>query len=196
MKTNNINDEEIASILVRCQHGERAAQALLYRKTASFLNYIAFTIVGSEALSNEVLQDSFIQILENAKHYDPQRGSALAWMRTILRNKAIDKLRMENKHHRLRYSESENPIDELHSPIDTQPDAAFEKLEFNRLIVEHIKRLPTNQRLSMTLAYFHGYSRIDLALSMGTNINTIKSWLRRGLKTIKNQQSADCSHFY
>ncbi|MGQ8364612.1 RNA polymerase sigma factor [Glaciecola sp. 1036] len=192
MKARKINEDEIAAILVRCQKNEKAALTSLYIKVSSLLHHFAMGIVHNDALSCEIIQDSFIQIWENVDSFDVKRGTPLSWMRTIVRNKAIDKLRAENKHLRWRFADGEEHIDEIQSDLDTQPDEALVRIQLHHFFATQFERLPKDQSISLRLAYLHGYSRNELADMLNTNVNTVKSWLRRGANSIRNQ---DCEVF-
>jgi RNA polymerase sigma-70 factor (ECF subfamily) len=182
-----INEEEISLLLGDCVLRNERALEHLYKKVSSLLQHFAMGIVQNEALSNEILQDSFIQIWENAHKYDATKGTPLNWIRTIVRNKAIDKIRNENKHVKTRFYENDELLEDIPSPEQCQPDDILIKQESDQTISAYFDCLPSNQRMSLLLAYFHGYSRVELADSMNTNCNTVKSWLRRGLKTMRNQ---------
>lgn len=196
MKANNVNEEEIAAILVRCQKREVAALESLYKKVAPLLNYFAMGIVNNESLSNEVLQDSFILIWAHADYFDPNKGKAITWLRTIVRNKAIDKLRAESKHNSRRTLQTDdNSIDDIPANTRYQPEVFLQEKEQTQLIHSCFAELPKNQGISLTLAYFYGCSRNELADSMDTNVNTIKSWLRRGLNNIKRAEKETSSSF-
>lgn len=187
MKRKLINEEEIAQMIIDCSKRDPKALERLYVKVACLLNHFAMGIVHNEALSNEILQDSFIQIWENAHNFEPSKGKAMSWMRAIVRNKAIDKLRTESKHLRTRHINNSEIIAELPAEQIYQPDIALSENQLSRFINANVESLPSNQRMSILLAYFHGYTRNELAVAMNTNINTTKSWLRRGLKTMKYQ---------
>lgn len=196
MKAKRLDEDQIAALLVRCKQRDQQALAQLYKQLASLLLYTSMKVVHDESLSNEILQDSFIQIWENAGHFDPSRGSPMVWIQAIVRNKAIDKLRAEGRHQKWRFDCADFDLENLACKLDCQPEQVVSREQQSALIRESVQHLPTNQRLSILLAYFRGYSRIELAESTGTNINTIKSWLRRGLDSVKNRNKHLASEYY
>jgi len=181
------SDDELISLITLCGLNNENALEALYRRISPFLNSYAMGIVRCEALSNEVLQDSFIQIWNNAGSYCVHQGKPLTWMCTIVRNRAIDKLRVEKKHQRYCHSGKET------IEVDQLPGIRFPEIEvmqrqsmmsFNR----YLSKLSVNEQRSIKLAYFYGYSRIELAEALNTNVNTAKSWLRRGLKHLQKYE--------
>ncbi len=181
METSN---EELSILITRCASGSEFALEALYKRLSPYLNSYAYGIVRCEALSNEVLQDSFIQIWQNASRYSKRRGAPLTWMCAIVRNRAIDKLRVENKHLRFCYSDKDIvDVDSLPGVGQPELEAAQQqsKLIFNRYLTE----LPLNEQHSINLAYLQGYSRDELAGVLDANVNTVKSWLRRGMKHLQ-----------
>ena len=189
MSYTQINENEIASMLVDSGKGDCQAFDLLYKNVSVLLKRFALGIVHNEALANEILQDSLIQVWLNASSFDPARGKPLTWLRTIVRNKSIDKLRCENKHTQNRHIENDDMVDELPSAKSYEPEECLSKTQLSEYVNTQFESLPSNQRLSILLAYFYEYSRQELAVSIDTNLNTIKSWLRRGINTMKNNQA-------
>ena len=180
------NDQELAQLLYQCGASNQRALESLYKKTSSALYGYAFNILGCEALSNEVLQDSFVQIWQKSVNYDAHKGKPTSWIYTIVRNRAIDKLRVERRH--LRFGDAEKTTIDAENILGTsQPErdvANFQSMEtFNK----HFAKLPPNQQLSIRLAYMHGHSRQELAEILDANINTVKSWINRGLGCLEKR---------
>lgn len=180
-------DHELVTLLGRCGTGNEKALEALYRRLSPFLNRYAFGIVRCEALSSEVLQESFIQIWENSAQYCEQRGKPLSWMCAIVRNRAIDKIRVEKKHQRFSHSDKEFvDVDQL--PGKMQPELELVQKQTMHTFNRHLAELPVNVQRSITLAYLHGYSRKELAELLDTNVNTVKSWLHRGMRHVQNYE--------
>lgn len=180
-------DDELAELLSRCTLRDQQAFKALYDKASPFLNSIAYRILRSEALCSEVLQDSFVQIWNNAESYRQDQGKAITWMCGIVRYRAIDKLRVERKHNqRLQYAEESVELDQL--PGNNYPDKDFALDQLRGLVHKCLDTLGSNTRRSMQLAYLQDYSREEIAELLGTNVNTVKSWLFRGARKLKENQ--------
>lgn len=187
-----MDNEELVGLIARCALEDQQALAILYQKTASYLNAIAYRIVRSEDLSNEVLQDAFVQIWNNAGAYMSSQTRPMTWMGSIVRYRAIDKLRAESKHAVNSKTDNEDdPLDKVAG--GENPDETFETITLSNELERCLNSLNDNFRTSIKLAYFYGYSREELVGILGTNINTVKSWLHRGSQKLKDclQNSGD-----
>src|SRR5258707_68704 len=82
-----------AALLRACATGDSAALARLYEATSAQLFGLALRIVRRRELAEEVVQDAFLSAWRHAGRYDERRGTAMAWLATIVRNRALDQLR-------------------------------------------------------------------------------------------------------
>jgi RNA polymerase sigma-70 factor (ECF subfamily) len=169
-----LDNEELMELLARCALKDQRALEALYLKTSGYLNAVAYRILGSEDASNDVLQESFLQIWNNAANYTPVQGKPITWLTSIVRYRAIDKFRHEKRHQNRPHHEEEAEILLCIPAGDTQEEA------YSRL------RLNYKFKYSIELAYLYGYSREELAEALGANINTVKSWLKRGGAKLKD----------
>jgi len=179
-----LDNDELVNLLARCALKDQKAVALLYQKTAAYLNAVAYRILGSTECSNDVLQESFVQIWENASTYTSNEANPLTWMTSIVRYRAIDKLRRERRHQNRPRTEEENNI-LIYTPGGVQPDDHHRRLRLNVEIEKCLDAMNEHFNKSVRLAYLYGYSREELAETLGTNLNTVKSWLRRGSSRLK-----------
>lgn len=187
MREDKTSNEELTLLLKGCSENNKADLEKLYLQVVPILKRHAMKILRCEALCNEVIQDSMLQIWEKAAVFDDVRGNPMSWMHTIVRNRAIDKIRMENKHLR-NFSEEDKFLAEYTPSSDFQPETELSKAQLGSLLTDYFANLPKDQRLSLYLTYFYDLSRSELADALDTNINTIKSWLRRGLKSLKQHE--------
>lgn len=178
-------DKNLIFLLKNCSGGDKASLEELYIKVAPILNSYALKIVRSIELSNEVLQDSIIQIWTKAATYNPERGKPMSWMFAIVRNCAFDKVRMEKKH--IVNCNEENGIflDGSTSVTEYNPETELSRSQTIDSLNRYIDNLPSSHRISIYLTYFYGYSLAELSEALDTNINTIKSWLRRSITSLK-----------
>lgn len=178
-----MQDQDILiDLLARCALRDQLALKRLYEQTSPYLNRVAFNIVQSDELSNEVLQDAFVQIWTHAGEYSPHKAKPITWLTSITRYRALDKLSKERRHSDKRSDDT--ALDTLQALQDSPEDSAMQSQQQNDLLA-CLKTLSEQGRECITLAYIKGYSREDLASQFGTNVNTIKSWLHRGAKRLK-----------
>jgi RNA polymerase sigma-70 factor (ECF subfamily) len=84
---------ELADLLRRVAARDSSAFATLYKHTRAKLHGVIARILTRGDLSGEVLQEVFVRIWEKAADYDVDKGSPIAWMATIARNRALDEVR-------------------------------------------------------------------------------------------------------
>ncbi len=180
-------DDELVDLIARCTLRDQGALKRLYDRVGGYLMAVAFRIVKSDEVANEVLQEAFIQIWQNAASYRPEVAKPLTWMTSILRYRALDRLDKEMRHH-TRITSAEEHGDLLASLADNDsptPEAALHTTRMNSHITECLAGLSDNMQASLKLAYLEGFSREEIAAKFNTNANTVKSWLRRGAERLK-----------
>ena len=180
-----MDNEVLVELLARCALRDQKALEALYQESAAYLNAVAYRIVGSVDISNEVLQESFIQIWNKASSYTPMLGNPSTWMTSIVRYRAIDKLKHEGRHQNRPYAEEENDI-LLNTPSEHTQEEVYNQFRLNKQLQACLNAMNDKFKKSVELAYLYGYSREELAEALGTNINTVKSWLKRGSARLKD----------
>jgi RNA polymerase sigma-70 factor (ECF subfamily) len=167
-------------MLRRIADGDRHAFAELYRRAAPKLFGVALRITQRRDLAEEVLQESFVAVWQQAASYDPIRGSVMIWLTTIVRHRAIDQRRR-----RANLADA-SPGSEaaLITLIAGEADRADRGAELNAL-ARCLHELEAAPRQAVLLAYIHGYTHDELASRLATPVGTIKSWIRRSLERLK-----------
>ena len=166
--------KEYARLLARIALRDRQAFATLYSKVARKLNAVALALLGTSDLAEEALQEAFVQIWNNAGNYQVQSGLALPWMRAIVRYRALDLISR-----RKRYAES--PMEE-EPPCDKNEVDQIHHRQALGLCLGHLE--PSTKE-AIIGAYIYGYSREEIAERQKSPINTVKSWLKRGLQRLE-----------
>src|SRR4030095_1649262 len=164
---------EDESCLRRIASGDQAAAAGLYDRHARPLYSLILRIVGNETEAEDVLQDVFAQAFRQAARYDPRRGAVAAWLLTIARSRAIDRLRAR----RTRIEAPGGEMQTLDEMPDAQPDAASTMLdeERSRLVRQALGELPMLQRMAIELAYYEGLSHSEIAERLEQPLGTGKT---------------------
>lgn len=186
------NDQELIDLLDRCQSKDQRAIKVLYDRLAPYLNGVAFRIVQSDELSNEVLQEAFVQIWQNAESYQPHLSKPLTWITSIVRYRAIDKLQKERRHINKAEQvpqdallDTENESETALAPDYETPDEEYARAQLRGHISQCLDPMNNKLKRCIELAYLMGYSREELAHEFDTKINTVKSWLHRGSERLK-----------
>ncbi len=174
----------LMNLIARCALRDQKALETLYQTAAAYLNGVAFRILGSADSSNDVLQESFVQIWNNAASYTSAQGNPTTWMTSIVRYRAIDKLRHEERHQNRPHHEAETEI-LLNTPTEETQEEIYSRFRLNAQLKKCLESMNDKFKQSLELAYLYGYSREELADVLDTNINTVKTWLKRGGAKLK-----------
>lgn len=175
---------EDESSLRRLASGDQASAGSLYDRHARPLYSLILRILGNETEAEDVLQDVFAQAFRHASRYDPRRGPVAAWLLTIARSRALDRLRARRTRIEARTGEMQM-LDEV---PDAQPDAASTMLdeERSRLVRQALGELPMLQRIAIELAYYEGLSHSEIAERLEQPLGTVKTRIRLGLLKLRD----------
>lgn len=169
-------------LLVKCSMGDQAAFAKLYQLVSSKLNGIAYRILHNRDTANEVLQEAFVQIWRNASEYRADKAEPMTWMGSIVRYRSYDRVKYENR--RIEGAHQQADIDNF-DHIESAQKSGVQACEIDQSIAVCLSTLEPNQRKSVLMAYYYGYSREEISNEYNTPVNTIKSWLRRGIERLQ-----------
>jgi len=171
---------DLVRLLRKVSEGDRAAFANLYRATSAKLYGVIFRISRRKELAEEILQEVYLRIWDRAGDFEPGRASAIAWMATIARNRALDEVRRRG------LTLSGTDLSELEIPDSGRlPSEAVEMADDLRRLESCLDGLEAERGDAIRLAYLSGLSRQELAERFDKPVGTIKTWLYRGLKQLK-----------
>ena len=171
----------LGDLLRRVATRDAAAFSALYKQTSAKLYGVVARILTRGDVAADVLQEAYVRIWEKAGDFDPVKGSALAWMATIARNRALDEVR------RVRPVSLEDQPEGFEPAADEiDPLAARERSEGLMALVDCLKALDEEKRAVVLLAYYRGLSREALAKRFGRPVPTIKTWLHRSLAQLRD----------
>jgi RNA polymerase sigma-70 factor (ECF subfamily) len=187
-----LDDQAIKALLLRtAARDDGAADAFrrLYEQCSPALLGVAQRIVGRREVAEEVLHDAFARIWRSADSFDPLAARPVAWMAAIVRNRAID----------VRSTHDVARVDSYHAALDDDPEGSLDRLfdwsapaddeEDRRRAAQWLRdclsRLAAVERQSLVLAYQHGLSHSELAAHLKKPLGTVKSWVRRGMSSLR-----------
>lgn len=142
---------------------------------------VALRVVGDRQKAEDVTQDAFLKLWNNASAFQPSRGSLRTWLLTIVRNRAIDALRGRGAHER-----AELPLFETQPSQHASDDpwrAVADEFEAEA-VREALGRLPVEQRQVIELAYYAGYTQGEIAEMTRVPIGTVKGRARLALEKL------------
>jgi RNA polymerase sigma-70 factor (ECF subfamily) len=170
--------DDTATLLHRCAYGDRAAFRALYDRWGAKLHGIALRIVRQPSLTADATQEAFVQIWQQAHRFDPERGSAEAFLVTLVRYRALDIARRTTREV-LGYEGAEEP--------DDSPDALSRMVSSAEGIAlkRCLERLEPDRRKMVTMAFVDGLSHGELAQKLSIPLGTVKSAIRRSLLSLR-----------
>ncbi|MEM6729565.1 MAG: sigma-70 family RNA polymerase sigma factor [Pseudomonadota bacterium] len=178
--------DDIEEYLARIALGERAAFDALYEATSAKLFGICLRVLNDRAAAEEALQDALVRIWERADRYRVNGLSPMTWLITVTRNLAIDRLRARRSvAGGVANSAGEEALDALADAGPTPEEAAIGASEGARLRA-CLKTLPEDRGEAVVRAYMVGETYQELATRFDVPLNTMRTWLRRALISLKD----------
>ena len=175
-------DHDLVSLVERVASGDQSALAALYDATNRPVYSIILRILGEESSAEEVLLDVYTQVWRQAASYDDNRGAPLAWMATIARSRAIDRLRSgwQDRHRK-------ESLDVLGAvPANAaSPEESAAASERQTLVREALNLLTYEQRQVIELAYYSGLSHSEIAEKLNQPLGTVKTRTRLGMMKLR-----------
>lgn len=172
---------DLGHLLARVADRDRTAFRALYNLTSSRLFAIVLRLVRSRPTAEEILQDVYLRIWVRANSYVPAAGDPLHWMIAVARYRSVDSLRERRLATRTCDDDGSDLLERLAD--DSDPEAQFSDTDGLR---KCLSRLDAEPRSCILLAYCYGFSREELAVQFNRPVNTIKTWLHRGLASLKS----------
>ena len=175
------DDAVIEALLGRCAARDRAAFGELYKQVSPKLLACLIAILRRRDMAEDALQEVMVRIWQRSDQYDGYRGRPMAWLVSVARYYAIDQLR------------SRRPVVPLDDTVasrlsDSQAQESVEATESTgtqTALERCLGRLSSEQRRCVVLAYSNGYSHEQISSALATPLGTVKSWVRRGLASLR-----------
>lgn len=183
MSSASHDPEHLTQLLAAVAAGDQRAFAELYRSCSAHLFGVLLRILQRRDWAEEALQDCFLKVWQKSETYEAARGTPLTWLSTIARYRALDLLRIKRPEVAMP-EEGEEPPMTLADPGQNPVDGAIEGEGIGQL-QNCLRGLQQEQRRSVLLAYYEGYTHQELAKAMAAPLGTVKSWVRRGLSRLR-----------
>jgi RNA polymerase sigma factor (sigma-70 family) len=178
--TSPADREELNRLLIQTGRNDQKAFAEMYKRTSSKLFGVCLRMLRDRGEAEEVLQETYTTVWRRAAGFDPSKASAITWLITLSRNKAIDRLRQHREELLDDPSKLEQTVDEQPTPAA----GAETSQEYGRLNT-CLDALEPQQRDSVREAFFTGATYNELATRSQVPLGTMKSWIRRSLMQLR-----------
>ena len=173
-------DEEL---LVAVAGGDRTAFATLFDRYARIVHGVAVAVIRDPSMAEEVAQEVLVEVWRIAIRFDPDRGSARAWLTTMAHRRAIDRVRSErssrDRTDRIGRRDLPLPYDDVTERAEVSHD--------HEQVRAALHRLTERQRQVVDLAYFEGYTYREVAEILDAPLGTIKTRMRDGLIRLRSE---------
>lgn len=185
MSPAEVSDRD-AGIMARIARSDQAALGELYDLYHRVLYGVALGVLRDPAEAEDIVHDAFVVVWQKAAEFDARRGNTFSWIVTLVRNRAIDRIRMRRRRGEL--LEQAAAQDLPHPDGADDPDAAESTLLIERAtaVRDAVNRLPAEQRDALQLAFFGGLTQIEIAERLQAPLGTVKARIRRGLLRLRD----------
>jgi RNA polymerase sigma-70 factor (ECF subfamily) len=177
----DLADEEVMQLV---QREDPRAFELLYDRHGGAAFSLAYRMAGKQAAAEDIVQEAFLSIWRSRLRYDQTRGSVRTWVLGIVHNRGVDSLRRSTVHDRRR--ETFDGVEEHHEARE-RTDVEAARREEARSVRGALETLPDEQRQTIELAYFGGYTHTEIAELLDQPVGTVKGRMRLGLDKLRNQ---------
>ncbi len=170
---------EISALIARIALGDRAAFLRLYDATSAKLFGVCLRILKDNTEAEDAVQDACVKIWRNAGSYREGQYSPMSWIIAIARNTAIDRIRSRQLAHA--------DLDDAGEVPDSSPTPEAQVIAAGEMgrISDCLAELPAQRAQAVQAAYVEGYSYAELAARFGVPVNTMRTWLHRSLKSLR-----------
>ncbi len=195
-----------AGLVASLAKGDAGALEELYDRYADSIYRAAFRRLGDRQLAEEVLQDTYLALWNRAELYDPAAGSLLAWLSTIARNRAVDRLRaLGRRPNALPLSAmvdddatDDRGVDRALAQgemvgggmTETDPVVGADRAALKAEIRTALDGIPEAERQVLDLAYYHELTQTEIAARLGWPLGTVKTRTRRALLRLRASLAA------
>ncbi len=164
--------------LARMARGDETALAELYDRHARLIFSLALRILQNRADAEDIVQEVFSQVWTQAQRYQSERGAVAAWMLTMTRSRAIDRLRSRRAR-----PDAVGETAAIHTVADTSPAQDLQLLsnEAVESVRKALDELPDAQRTALELAYYEGLTHAEVAERLSEPLGTVKTRIRQAV---------------
>jgi RNA polymerase sigma-70 factor (ECF subfamily) len=170
----------LGDLMLRVARGDRDSFERVYELISGPVYGLVLRVLRDPSQSEEVAQEVLVDVWRQASRFDPARGSANAWVMTMAHRRAVD---------RVRSAQAATDREQRAATLEREHDHVAEDVEA-RLERERVRRclggLTELQRESVVLAYYSGYTYVEVAQLLKLSLGTVKTRMRDGLIRLRD----------
>ena len=169
--------------LHQAAEGNPDALGRIYDATSPILMALALRILGRREDAEEALLDVYCKAWQRADLYDEQRGTVMAWLMTMMRSTALDRVRSRaSREARVEVLAEDDPL----PASDLDPESLAVSSQERARIRTALEQLPLEQREVLEVAFFEGLTHSEIAERLAIPLGTAKTRVRRGLEKLRS----------
>lgn len=175
-------EQEWPALIALTAQGDQSAFSRLYDQSSPQIYGLVLRILGQPAMAEDVTLEVYTQVWKHAHSYDRQRGTPMAWLITLARTRAIDRLRAT------RAERASVSLDEAAwiPSDDASPEERSSARQREEIVQTALAQLSAEQRDALLLGYFGGYSQSEIAARLNLPLGTVKTRMRLGLMKLRD----------
>jgi RNA polymerase sigma-70 factor (ECF subfamily) len=171
-------------LMLGIQSGDADALSHLYDRYNGIVKALILRIIHNDTEADDLLQEVFMEIWNQAKNFSGQKGKPLGWMVTLTRRRAIDALRKKQAYNRAEERLQAEPEQQPLAWVENVTENEIRRGDTRALMAKVISSLPEAQQQVIELAFFQGMSQREIASNTNIPLGTVKTRLELGLKKI------------
>lgn len=206
MAERRVGGADEAALVRAVASGSEEALATLYDRHVDGVHAVALRLTGDRGIAEEVVQETFLALWNRAELFDPALASLATWLRSIARNRTVDRLRAMGRRPTLVSLGSHADPDDMDAGLDrlgpdarvlggaappVSPEGAAEAASVRASIAAAVASMPEMERTVIVLAYREGLTQQEIAERLGWPLGTVKTRTRRALARLRELLEAD-----
>jgi RNA polymerase sigma-70 factor (ECF subfamily) len=181
LATIRASEKDLVALVERAARGDQSALESFYDQTSSLVYGLALKILKDPSAAEEVVIEVYTQVHRQAAQYDQDRGTPSAWLLTLARSRAIDRLRVESQRRK-----REDPLEPVEAipALMANPEEHSAIAERRRAVQAALLTLAAEQRQVIEIAYYSGLTHSEIATKLGLPVGTVKTRIRTGMMVL------------